>query len=135
MRDSSHNSSRLILLFGSILAGIAVAAGAFGAHMLKGVLDAPMLAVYDTATRYQMSHAIGMVLVGLAVRFYGDAKLATAGWMFAAGIVLFCGSLYGIALLGMKWLGPVTPLGGLAFITGWGMLAWRIWAGTGREGR
>ncbi len=116
-----------LVLVGSIFAGLGVAAGAFGAHLLKSVLDPPMLAVYDTATRYQMYHAFGIVLAGFAVRLCEDSRFAVAGWMFAAGIVLFSGSLYAVALLGIRWLGAVTPLGGVAFIIGWSLLGWRAW--------
>lgn len=116
-------------MIGCVVAGVGVAAGAFGAHMLKTILEPPMLAAYDTATRYQMYHAFGMVLVGIVMRVYDDRRLAMAGWLFATGMVLFCGSLYGIALAGLKWLGPVTPLGGLTFILGWGILGWRVWRG------
>lgn len=114
---------------GCVCAALGVAAGAFGAHMLKDLLEPPMLAVYDTATRYQMYHAFGIVLSGFAVRVSGDARVAVAGWMFLAGIVLFSGSLYGVALLGVRRLGAVTPLGGVAFILGWSVLAWRMWRG------
>ena len=123
-------SSRRVMIVGCVFAGLGVAAGAFGAHMLKGLLDPPMLAVYDAAIRYQMYHAFGMVLVGIAMRIGDDRRLAPAGWMFAAGILLFSGSLYGIALVGLKWLGPITPIGGLAFIAGWSFLGWRLWRGT-----
>ena len=119
--------SRRLIAVGCIVAGVGVAAGAFGAHMLKTILEPPMLAAYDTATRYQMYHAFGMVLVGIAMRVYGDRRLAMAGWLFVAGMVLFCGSLYGIALAGLKWLGPITPVGGLMFIIGWGIFGWRMW--------
>ena len=124
-------SSRWLVIVGCICAGLGVAAGAFGAHMLKGMLDQPMLAVYDTATRYQMYHAFGMVLSGFAVRIGRDAGAAKAGWMFLAGIFLFSGSLYGVSLLGVRWLGAVTPVGGALFIVGWAVLAWRAryWAG------
>jgi len=122
-------SSRRLIMIGCVVAGVGVAAGAFGAHMLKTILEPPMLAAYDTATRYQMYHAFGMVLVGIAVRVYDDRRLAKAGWLFATGMVLFCGSLYGIAFAGLKWLGPITPLGGLTFIIGWGLLGWRVWRG------
>lgn len=115
------------MLLGSILAGLGVAAGAFGAHMLKSVLDPPMLAVYDTAARYQMYHAFGIVLAGLSVRLCDDPRFALAGWMFVAGVLLFCGSLYAVALLGIRWLGAITPLGGVAFMIGWGLLGWRAW--------
>jgi uncharacterized membrane protein YgdD (TMEM256/DUF423 family) len=119
--------SRRLIAVGCVVAAIGVAAGAFGAHMLKTILEPPMLAAYDTATRYQMYHAFGMVLVGIAMRVYGDRRLAMAGWLFVAGMVLFCGSLYGIALAGLKWLGPITPVGGLTFIIGWGIFGWRVW--------
>lgn len=131
MTDTDLSSRRLIMI-GCIVAGVGVAAGAFGAHMLKTILEPPMLAAYDTATRYQMYHAFGMVLVGMAIRVYDDRRLAIAGWLFAMGMLLFCGSLYGIALAGLKWLGPVTPLGGLTFILGWGILGWRVWKGVSR---
>jgi len=122
-------SSRWLVTSGCVCAALGVAAGAFGAHMLKGLLDPPMLAAYDTATRYQMYHAFGIVLSGFAVRVSRDARAAVAGWMFLAGILLFSGSLYGVALLGVRWLGAITPLGGVAFILGWSVLAWRMWKG------
>ncbi len=128
MTDTDSSSRRLIMI-GCAVAGVGVAAGAFGAHMLKTILEPPLLAAYDTATRYQMYHAFGMVLVGIVMRVYDDRRLAMAGWLFATGMVLFCGSLYGIALAGLKWLGPITPLGGLTFIIGWGLLGWRVWKG------
>jgi len=115
------------MLLGSVMAGLAVAAGAFGAHMLKGLLDPSMLAVYDTATRYQLYHAIAIVLTGLAARVCDDPRFAVAGWMFAAGILLFCGSLYVVALLGVRWMGAITPLGGVALMIGWSLLGWRAW--------
>ena len=124
-------SPRWLECIGCINAGIGVAAGAFGAHMLKGMLDQPMLAVYDTATRYQMYHAFGMVLSGFAVRIGRDVGAARAGWLFLAGILLFSGSLYGVSLLGVRWLGAVTPFGGALFILGWMVLSWRAWRGTG----
>ena len=95
--------------------------------MLKSILDPPMLAVYDTATRYQLYHAFGMVLAGFAARICNDARYAVAGWIFAVGILLFCGSLYAVALMGLRWLGALTPVGGVAFIIGWGLLGWRAW--------
>jgi uncharacterized membrane protein YgdD (TMEM256/DUF423 family) len=123
-------SSRWLVLIGCVSAGLGVAAGAFGAHMLKDMLEPPMLAVYDTATRYQMYHAFGMVLSGFVVRFGRDAGAAKAGWLFLAGMVLFSGSLYGVSLSGVRWLGAVTPIGGALFIVGWSVLAWRAWRGT-----
>lgn len=118
-------SSRRLILIGCIGAGLGVAAGAFGAHMLKELLDPPMLAVYDTATRYQMYHAFGMILSGILVRVNQDGAAAKSGWLFLAGMCLFSGSLYGVSLLGVRWLGAITPVGGTLFIAGWGVLAWR----------
>ncbi len=124
-------SSRSLVLIGCVSAGLGVAAGAFGAHMLKDMLEPPMLAVYDTATRYQMYHAFGLVLSGLVVRIGQDARAAKAGWLFLAGTFLFCGSLYGVSLLGIRWLGAVTPVGGVLFIVGWLVLGWRAWCRAG----
>ena len=121
---------RRLVVTGCVCAALGVAAGAFGAHMLKGLLDPPMLAAYDTATRYQMYHAFGIALSGFAVRVSQDARVAVAGYLFLAGIFLFSGSLYGVSLLGVRWLGAITPLGGVAFILGWSLLAWRLGRGT-----
>jgi uncharacterized membrane protein YgdD (TMEM256/DUF423 family) len=118
-------SSRWLVLIGCVSAGLGVAAGAFGAHMLKDLLEPNMLAVYDTATRYQMYHAFGLVLSGLVVRVGRDSGASKAGWLFLAGTLLFCGSLYGVSLLGIRWLGAVTPVGGVLFIVGWLVLGWR----------
>ena len=115
------------LLMGSIFAGLAVAAGAFGAHFLKGILDAPMLAAFETASRYQMYHALGLCVVSWAIDRHPDARFAVVGWLFTVGILLFAGSLYGVSLSGVRWLGALTPLGGAAFIAGWGFLAWGLW--------
>ena len=123
----SRRSCQTLIAIGSLLAALAVAAGAFGAHMLKQVLDPPMLAVFETAARYQMYHALGMVAVGLAGQVFGCPQAVRAGWCFAAGILLFCGSLYGVSLSGIRWLGAVTPIGGLAFILGWSLLGWYVW--------
>ena len=120
-----ETSSRWLVLIGCVSAGLGVAAGAFGAHMLKDLLEPNMLAVYDTATRYQMYHAFGLVLSGLVVRVGRDSGASKAGWLFLAGTLLFCGSLYGVSLLGIRWLGAVTPVGGVLFIVGWLVLGWR----------
>jgi uncharacterized membrane protein YgdD (TMEM256/DUF423 family) len=124
-----ETSSRWLVLIGCVSAGLGVAAGAFGAHMLKDLLEPNMLAIYDTATRYQMYHAFGLILSGLVVRVGRDARSGKAGWLFLAGTLLFCGSLYGVSLLGIRWLGAVTPVGGVLFIVGWLVLGWRAWRG------
>jgi len=108
---------------GAILAGLAVAAGAFGAHALRGTLPAERLSVFETAARYQMYHAVGLVLVGLLASRLPGGALTAAGWLFTAGIALFSGSLYLVALAGARWAGAITPLGGICFLAGWVCLA------------
>ena len=119
--------AKRFLLLGTILAGSAVAAGAFGAHSLKGVLDPAMLTVFETAVRYQMNHALGLCIVSLTMERYPDQRLAVVGWLFLAGIILFSGSLYTLSLSGIRWFGVLTPLGGSAWIGGWGLFAWKLW--------
>ncbi len=118
----------LFLMLGCLFAGLAVAAGAFGAHFLKSILDAHMLATFETAVRYQMYHAFGLCVVSWAIARDPIKRCSTAGWLFTAGILLFSGSLYGLSLGGWRWLGPITPLGGAAFILGWSILAWNVWS-------
>lgn len=119
--------SQRFLMLGSILAGCGVAAGAFGAHALKEILDAPMLQVFDTATRYVMYHAFGLCIVSWAIDRYPGQGLAKSGWLFIVGILLFSGSLYMVSLAGIRWMGAVTPIGGLAFLAGWILLGWGVW--------
>lgn len=124
--------TRLFLTLGAGFAFLAVAAGAFGAHALRARLTPEHLAVFETGARYQMYHALALLAVGwVAAQRPGDAVTA-AGWLFVAGIVLFSGSLYLLALSGVGWLGAVTPLGGAAFLGGWASLAWAAWRGAGR---
>jgi uncharacterized membrane protein YgdD (TMEM256/DUF423 family) len=112
------------LLVGSLLGFLGVAAGAFGAHALRSRLSAEMLGVFETAVRYQMYHVLALLIVAAAVGRLGGARLLTmAGWSFVAGIVLFSGSLYALALSGVSALGAITPLGGLALLIGWACLA------------
>ena len=116
--------ARLFLAIASILGALSVAGGAFGAHALKGKLTETALGSFETGVRYQMYHAIALLLVALLITQHPDAKtLVATGWCFVAGVVLFSGSLYGLSLFGIKALGPVTPLGGVAFIAGWLCLA------------
>lgn len=112
------------LLIGSLGGFLGVAAGAFGAHGLRSRLSADMLAVFETAVRYQMYHAFALLITAAAIGRAGDARLLTiAGWSFITGVVLFSGSLYALTLTGLKGLGAITPLGGLAFLVGWACLA------------
>lgn len=116
--------ARLFFAIASILGALSVAGGAFGAHALKGQLTETALGSFETGIRYQMYHALALLLVALLIKQSPNVSLLTvAGWCFIAGIVLFSGSLYGLSLAGIKALGPVTPLGGVAFIAGWICLA------------
>jgi len=113
---------RTLLLAGAVMACISVAFGAFGAHGLRGRLSPEMLAIVETAARYQMYHALATLIVAVALGSLDSKLLRTAGWLFTAGVVLFSGSLYALALTGVTTLGMVTPLGGLAFLAGWACL-------------
>jgi uncharacterized membrane protein YgdD (TMEM256/DUF423 family) len=114
---------RLFFALGSASAFLAVAAGAFGAHALRGRLTPELLAVFETAARYQMYHALALLAVAWAVARWPGPWPRAAGWCFAVGTVLFSGSLYALALTGLRWLGAITPLGGVAFLAGWALLA------------
>jgi uncharacterized membrane protein YgdD (TMEM256/DUF423 family) len=118
------SNERLFFLFGAISAFVAVAAGAFGAHGLKSRLSAEMLAIFETGVRYQMFHAIGLFVAAWAASRYPGAAANWSGWLFVAGTILFSGSLYALSLTEIRWLGAITPLGGLAFLAGWLCLAW-----------
>ena len=115
---------RLFVALGAISALVAVAAGAFGAHGLRARLSPEMLAVFETGARYQMSHALALLAAAWAATRWPGPAAAWAGWLFVAGTVVFSGSLYALALSGQRWLGAVTPIGGLAFLAGWAALAW-----------
>jgi uncharacterized membrane protein YgdD (TMEM256/DUF423 family) len=110
---------------------IAVCAGAFGAHALKTILSSAMLSVWQTAVNYHMVHGLGLVLIGILVRqLPGDShvntqRLRQAGWAMSGGIVLFCGSLYTMALTDLRLLGAITPFGGILFLAAWFILASR----------
>ena len=123
--------SKLFVLLGAASGFVAVAAGAFGAHALKSRVSTDMLSVFEVGARYQMYHALALFAVAwVAARWPGPAALA-AGWLFVAGTVLFSGSLYLLALTGVRWLGAITPLGGAAFLAGWLCLGWAAWRGQG----
>jgi uncharacterized membrane protein YgdD (TMEM256/DUF423 family) len=112
------------MLIGSLAGFLGVAAGAFGAHSLRSLLSPDMLAVFETAARYQMYHAFALLFTAAVIGRVGDARLLSmAGWSFLAGVVLFSGSLYALALTGVSSLGAITPIGGVAFLIGWACLA------------
>jgi uncharacterized membrane protein YgdD (TMEM256/DUF423 family) len=113
-----------LIALGAVNAAVAVGAGAFAAHGLRERLDEHAREVFETGARYQMYHALAIVLAGILVSIGIARGAQTAGWIFQAGIVLFSGSLYALALTGVKGLGAVTPLGGIAFLAGWLWLAW-----------
>jgi uncharacterized membrane protein YgdD (TMEM256/DUF423 family) len=117
------------IALGALNAAIAVAAGAFGAHGLRERLDARALEVFETGARYQMYHAFALIAVGLVAGSSVARGAQLAGWLFQIGIALFCGSLYALSLSGIKTLGAITPLGGLAFLVGWLWFAWTAWRG------
>ncbi|MBP0028021.1 DUF423 domain-containing protein [Roseofilum sp. Guam] len=124
--------SQVFLTLGSLFAAIAVAAGAFASHALKDQLSDRSLEIFETASKYQMYHALGIILVALLLSFIpsGNTWMVTAGWAFVAGILLFSGSLYALSVTGVKILGAITPLGGVAFLIGWGCLALSAWMKT-----
>jgi uncharacterized membrane protein YgdD (TMEM256/DUF423 family) len=113
---------KTFLLMGAVAAFLGVAFGAFGAHGLRARLSPDMLAVFEIAVRYQMYHALALILVALMVARMGGWLYHAAGWCFAAGIVVFSGSLYALALTGTGALGAITPIGGLLFLVGWAFL-------------
>lgn len=119
-------TDRLLILLGSLNMVLAVGAGAFGAHGLKRVLSSEMLTIWQTAVTYQAMHALGMLAVALLLPRLGGGA-AWAGWLMFAGIIVFSGSLYLLALTGTRMLGAITPLGGVAFIAAWLIVAWCAW--------
>lgn len=117
---------KLFAMLGAINMALGVILGAFGAHSLKSILAAEQLTVYHIAVQYQIYHALGLLLVAaLQIPFPRSSGLRTGGWLLVAGIILFSGSLYIMALTGWSWLGPLTPVGGACFIIGW---LWIFWA-------
>lgn len=115
--------NRLFILLGSIGAALAVALGAFGAHVLEGQLSTYHLEIYHTGVEYQMSHSLGLILVGIVSKFVSKPNIITiSGWLLVIGIILFSFSLYAIAFTGISKLGMITPFGGVAFVIGWILL-------------
>jgi uncharacterized membrane protein YgdD (TMEM256/DUF423 family) len=119
---------RVFGTLGALSGFVAVAAGAFGAHSLRERLSPDLLEVFETAARYQIYHALALLIVAAAAARDGFGwALMASGWLFVAGTVLFSGSLYALALSGVRQLGAITPLGGLALLGGWAFLAWSAW--------
>lgn len=123
-----------IIVTGAVLALLGVALGAFGAHALKARIDADLLAVYQTGVQYHLAHALGIILIGILVHLLPASKwFPAAAWIMAAGVVIFSGSLYLLAITGVRLLGAVTPIGGVALLAAWLLLAIGV-AKTGASG-
>ncbi len=117
---------RLFFMVGAIAAGIAVMAGAFGAHGLESRVTPERVETFRTGVTYQMYHALALLFVGWAASQWTGPAIHWAGYSFIAGIIIFSGSLYVLVLTDTAWLGAITPIGGVAFIAGWALLAWSI---------
>jgi uncharacterized membrane protein YgdD (TMEM256/DUF423 family) len=120
--------TRFLIITGAVSAALSVALGAFAAHALKARLPTDILSVFQTGVQYQFYHSLGLILVGILVQLYkGSPLLSAAGILMATGILLFSGSLYVISTTGIRSLGIITPIGGVAFIAAWLMVAIGIW--------
>ncbi len=120
---------RGFFILGSLVALLGVGLGAFATHGLKGRLSSELLAAFEVGVRYQMYHALALLAVAWAWSRWPRTEITAAGWLFLAGIVLFSGSLYLLALTGSRPLGIITPVGGVLLIIGWLALAWGVWQG------
>ena len=121
---------RIFFMIGAIAGGIGVGLGAFGAHGLRERLTPELLAIFETGVRYHMYHALALAAAAWAVTRWPNSGLpVAAGWLFAGGILVFSGSLYLLALTDTRWLGAITPIGGLMFIAAWICLAWAAASG------
>ena len=119
---------KIFVLLGSLNALLGVALGAFGAHGLRSKVTTEMLTVWQTGVQYHLIHALGLVLIGILCSLLPGAPLVrTAGWFLVAGSLLFSGSLYVLVLTGVRTFGMITPLGGVAFLIGWLLLALAVW--------
>ncbi len=122
--------TKLFLLLGSLNAALAVGLGAFGAHALRSRLSESLLNTYQTGVQYHFYHALGLFAVALAASLLpGSMLVKWSGWLMLAGIIFFSVSLYALSLTGLRWLGAITPLGGVAFISAWLLLALAVWRG------
>ncbi len=121
---------RVFLSLGALSGALAVILGAFGAHALRARISPELLDTFETGVRYQMYHALALLAVGFVISRSGPSTLlSAAGWLLIAGTLIFSGSLYLLALTNIKWLGAITPLGGVAFILGWLCFAFGLWRG------
>lgn len=121
--------AQVFVSLAAVLGGLSVAAGAFAAHALRGKISERSLEIFDTAARYQMYHALALLLIALLISRTASPQpmLVASGWLFIIGVGIFSGSLYALSVTGLNKLGAITPLGGVAFIIGWGILAVAGW--------
>lgn len=119
---------RRVFAIGSILTGLGVVFGAFGAHALEASLSPQLQTTFETGVRYQMYHGVGLLALAWAIGRWPERRLAPAAWLLVAGTIVFSGSLYLLVLTGARWFGAVTPFGGVALIAGWALAAWRVMA-------
>ena len=118
------------MAIGALFAFLGVALGAFGAHALRARITPRDLEIFDVAVRYQLTHALALLITGLILWWRGldvSRLLVITPWLFTAGIILFSGSLYALVFTGKRWLGAVTPMGGVLFLAGWLLLAVALW--------
>ena len=124
---------RRIFATGSVLTGLGVVFGAFGAHALEASLTPKMLSTFETGVRYQMYHGLGLLALAWAISRWPERRVVPAAWLLLAGTVVFSGSLYLLVLTRARWFGAITPIGGVALIVGWGFVAWRLGVPTPSE--
>ena len=124
--ENENVTARRFVLLGAVFGFVAVAAGAFGAHALKARLSPEALAQFELAARYQMYHALALFAAAFVADRYQGKAANVAGYAFVVGLLIFCGTVYGLAFGAPRWFGAITPIGGLAFLLGWGMLAWSM---------
>ncbi len=128
-RQQAHTATRNVAaLSGVFLTATGVALGAFGAHALKATLSPAMLEIFETGVRYQMYHGLGLLALGAMPAFQGAGKSRAPG-LLLAGTVVFSGSLYLLSFSGVRWLGAITPIGGVLMLAGWGVAGWQLWKG------
>lgn len=128
--NATHSLSRYLLVFAALSGAVTVSLGAFAAHGLKQHLSPYLLGVFETGVQYQAWHSLAMIGCVILARILASKAVLYAALFFAAGIVFFSGSLYALALTGIKWFGPITPMGGVCFIIGWVVLAVAAWRST-----
>lgn len=121
-----NQTSKQFLLLGTILMALAVSLGAFGAHGLKKIVSAEMLTVYQTGIQYQFYHALGLCVVAFIAHIHNTKLVKIAGNIMFIGVMIFSFSLYILVLLDMKWLGAITPIGGVLMVISWVLLAWSV---------